>query len=495
MKKGETMSRGGVSDMRAPKTKSNAPFTILIVEDNATDVELMLHALESADLKPLGGDFEMEVRAKAEGALQLLEERAVDLVLTDMMLPGMDGLDLVSRIQRIDPNLPVLVVTRMNAVSLAVDAMRRGAFDYVLKPVNAEDLGVRLHRAIRISEILRRHSVYEQQDRQEFTANSFVGTGDAFERITRSIREASQGHSTVLITGETGTGKGMIARAIHQQSAERDRPFQMIDCTTVPEGIMESELFGHVRGAFTGAIVDKPGLIELANGGSVFLDEIGELPLLLQAKLLHVLEESEVRPVGGTRVRRINTRFIAATNRDLEARVREGTFRKDLYYRLAVVSIRIPPLRERREDIPVIARHLLGRLAQSMSKAQCRFDESAMEVLQSYSWPGNGRELRNVVERMVMLATDDILQAQDVRSLLPQSEAESLGVADPSLATLPYMEAKERALEEFTKSYLRVKLSQHGGVITKAAEDSGIPRQHFSLLMKRFLGSENVENS
>jgi DNA-binding NtrC family response regulator len=488
------MIRSGVSDLRATKTKSKAPFTILIVEDNATDVELMLHALESADLKPLGGDFEMEVRAKAEGALELIGERAVDLVLTDMMLPGMDGLDLVSRIQRIDPNLPVLVVTRMNAVSLAVDAMRRGAFDYVLKPVNAADLGVRLHRAIRISEILRRHSVYEQQDLQQFTANSFVGKGTAFEHITRSIREASQGRSTVLITGETGTGKGMIARAIHQQSSERDRPFQVIDCTTVPEGMMESELFGHVRGAFTGAIVDKPGLIELANGGSVFLDEIGELPLLLQAKLLHVLEESEVRPVGGTRIRRINTRFIAATNRNLEARVREGTFRKDLYYRLAVVLIRVLPLRERREDIPVIARHLLSRLAQSMGKTQCHFDEAAMEVLVSYTWPGNGRELRNVVERMVMLATGDIIQARDVRNMLPQSEAESLGSVDPSLARLPYMEAKERALEEFTKSYLRVKLAQHGGIITKAAEDSGIPRQHFSLLMKRFLGSEDVEN-
>ena len=488
------MIRGGVSDMRATRAKSKAPFTILIVEDNATDVELMLHALESADLKPLGGDFEMEVRAKAEGALELIGERAVDLVLTDMMLPGMDGLDLVSRIQRIDPNLPVLVVTRMNAVSLAVDAMRRGAFDYVLKPVNAEDLGVRLHRAIRISEILRRHSVYEQQERQEFAANSFVGSGAAFEHIMQRICEAARGRLTVLITGETGTGKGIIARAIHQQSPERDRPFQVIDCTTVPDGMMESELFGHVRGAFTGAIADKPGLIELANGGSVFLDEIGELPLPLQAKLLRVLEECEVRPVGGTRVRRINTRFIAATNRNLEARVREGAFRKDLYYRLAVVSIRVPPLHERREDIPIIARHLLNRLAQSMGKAQCHFDQAAMEVLVSYTWPGNGRELRNVVERMVMLATGDIIHARDVRNMLPQSEAESLGSVDPSLATLPYMEAKERALEEFTKSYLRVKLAQHGGVITKAAEDSGIPRQHFSLLMKRFLGSEDIES-
>jgi DNA-binding NtrC family response regulator len=364
----------------------------------------------------------------------------------------------------------------------------------VLKPVNAEDLGMRLHRAIRISEILRRHAVYEQRERQEFEANSFVGSGVAFQHIMRSIREAAQVRSTVLITGETGTGKGMIARAIHQQSPECSRPFQVIDCTTVPDGMMESELFGHVRGAFTGAIADKPGLIELANGGSVFLDEIGELPLLLQAKLLRVLEESEVRPVGGTRVRRINMRFIAATNRNLEVRVREGTFRKDLYYRLAVVSIQVPPLRERREDIPLIARHLLSRLVQSMGKAQCHFDEEAMGVLASYSWPGNGRELRNVVERMVMLATGDIIRARDVRSMLPQNEAESLALVDPSLAILPYMEAKERALEEFTKSYLRVKLTQHGGIITKAAEESGIPRQHFSLLMKRFLGSDGVEN-
>ena len=488
------MTRGGVSEKRPARAKSKVPFTILIVEDNATDVELMLHALESADLKPLGGDFDMEVRATAEGALQLLEERAVDLVLTDMVLPGMDGLDLVSHIQRIDPNLPVLVVTRMNAVPLAVDAMRRGAFDYLVKPINAEDLGVRLHRAIRISEILRRHSVYEQQDRQEFEANSFVGGSTVFAQIMRSIREAAQVRSTVLITGETGTGKGMIARAIHQQSPESDRPFQVIDCTTVPEGMMESELFGHVRGAFTGAISDKPGLIELANGGSVFLDEIGELPLFLQAKLLRVLEESEVRPVGGTRVRRINMRVIAATNRNLEARVREGTFRKDLYYRLAVVSIPVPPLRERLEDIPVIARHLLGRLTKAMGKPQCHFDEEAVRVLVSYSWPGNGRELRNVVERMVMLATGDVIRARDIRSILPQDETQSFVSIDQSLTERPYMEAKERTLEEFTKSYLRLKLAQHGGVITKAAEDSGIPRQHFSLLMKRFLGSEGIEN-
>ncbi len=481
-----------VLDRHLDKRKK-APFTILIVEDNPTDVELMLHALEQADLKPLGGDFDMEVRPTAEGALKLLSEQAVDLVLTDMMLPGMDGLDLVSRIQVIDRNLPVLVVTRMNTVAMAVDAMRRGAFDYVVKPVTAEVLGMRLHRAIRISEILRRHAIYEQAAVHEVEANTLVGASPAFEQIMRRVQEAARVRSTVLITGETGTGKGMIARAIHQQSPERERPFQVIDCTSIPEGMMESELFGHVRGAFTGAIADKPGLIELANGGTVFLDEIGELPVILQAKLLRVLEEGEVRPVGGTRVRRIDMRFVAATNQSLEERVRDGTFRRDLYYRLAVVSIPVPALRERPTDIPVMARHLLMRLAREMGRARCHFEEEALAALVSYGWPGNGRELRNVIERAVMLATDDTIKASDVQALLPQGETDHVAPKHHALSALPYAEAKELAIEDFTKSYLRTKLSQCGGVITKAAESSGIPRQHFSLLMKRFLGAESEE--
>jgi two-component system response regulator AtoC len=476
--------------MRTLDKRSKLPFTILVVEDNPTDIELMLHTLEQADLKPLGGDFEMEVRANAEGALQLLNERSVDLVLTDLMLPGMSGLDLVSRIQAIDPNLPVLVVTRVNSVSQAVDAIRRGAFDYVLKPVNPEDLGIRLHRAIRISEILRRHAVYEQHDRQEYKAQSLVGVSPAFEDVIRGIQTAAQTRSTVLITGETGTGKGLIALAIHQQSQEHNQLFQVIDCTTVPEGMMESELFGHVRGAFTGAVSDKRGLIELANGGTVFFDEIGELPLLLQAKLLRVLEENEVRPVGGTRVRRIDVRFIAATNRNLEEKVREGSFRKDLYYRLAVGQIMVPPLRERREDIPVLARHLLEKLSREFGRTRSHFDEEGLNMLTVYDWPGNGRELRNVIERAMMLGVSDVISATDLRTLLPRMAVESNHGSDSALISLPYMEAKERAIEEFTKTYLEAKLAQHEGVITKAAESSGIPRQHFSLLMKRFLGTE-----
>jgi transcriptional regulator with GAF, ATPase, and Fis domain len=252
---------------------------------------------------------------------------------------------------------------------------------------------------------------------------------------------------------------------------------------------MESELFGHVRGAFTGAVCDKRGLIELANGGTVFFDEIGELPLSLQAKLLRVIEESEVRPVGGTRVRRVDIRFIAATNRNLEERVREGSFRKDLYYRLAVIQIAVPPLRERREDVSVLARHLLGKLSRELGRVRCHFDEEAIQLLTTYDWPGNVRELRNVIERAMMLATGDTITAPNLRPLLPKPAGAS-DASGGSLTSLPYMEAKERAIEQFTKAYLQVKLAECEGVITKAAESSGIPRQHFSLLMKRFFGSE-----
>ena len=467
--------------------KAKAPFTILVVEDNATDVELILHALEQTNLRPAQGVWDMEVCATAEGALKILNERVIDLVLTDMMLPGMTGIELVSRIQSIDRNLPVLVITRMNTVQLAVDAMRSGAFDYILKPVNPDDLETRLHRAIRISEIVRRQALYEQQSEQQPGANGFVGISPAYQSIMRSIREAAKVRATVLISGETGTGKGLVARAIHRESAEHAKPFQVIDCSTIPEGIMESELFGHVRGAFTGAISDKPGLIEMANGGTVFLDEIGELPLPLQAKLLRVLEDNVIRAVGSTRVRRIDLRFIAATNRNLDEQLRQGTFRKDLYYRLAIIPIAVPALRERPEDIPSIARHLLARSGHEMGKPDVYFEPSAMDELIGYRWVGNVRELRNVIERAVMLADDGMISGKEIRALLAPLPTEPSSQSGPLYASLPYMEAKEKALADFTRSYLRAKLAQHEGVITKAADSSEIPRQHFSLLMRKYL--------
>jgi DNA-binding NtrC family response regulator len=381
----------------------------------------------------------------------------------------------------------VLVVTRLKAIQTAVEAMRRGAYDYILKPVNPEDLGVRLHRAMRISEILRFNAAFKRTALQEIYAASLVGDSPALAEIRRLIREAAQTRSTVLITGETGTGKGLIARAIHDQSREREQPYQVIDCTTMPEGMVESELFGHVRGAFTGAIADKPGLIELANGGTVFLDEIGELSLQLQTKLLRVLEENEVRRIGGTRTKHVEMRFIVATNQSLEEKITAGSFRKDLYYRLAVVQIQVPPLRERLEDIAPIAHQLCGQFAREMAK-RCHLDQSAITELTGYSWPGNVRELRNVIERAMLLCTAEALTQDDIQQLLPQrAEIES------SYSTLPYLEAKKRALTDFTVRYLRTKLARNEGRVAKAAEDSGIPRQHFYLLLKRYLGEDKSD--
>lgn len=477
------------------KRGKRVPFTILVVEDDPSDTELTLRALEQADLKALESEIELEVRSTAEGALTLLRERPVDLVLTDMVLPGMDGLDLVSKIQEIERDLPVLVMTRVSSVQSAVDAMRRGAYDYVLKPLNPADLGMRLHKAIRISEILRRHASLERIVRQSAQPESLIGSSAPFQEVLRRVREAAQVRSTVLITGETGTGKGLIARAIHEQSREQDKPYQVIDCTTFPEGIVESELFGHVRGAFTGAIADKPGLIELANGGTVFLDEIGDLPLSLQAKLLRVLEDNEVRPVGGTRSKRVDMRFIAATNQNLDEKVKNGTFRKDLYYRLAVVTIPVPPLRERVEDVPAIARHMLEQFGREMGKRRCYLDPSAMAELTAYSWPGNVRELRNVIERAVMLATSDVITKAEIKALLGTTRQEDAAGGTASYAGLPYMEAKEKVLSDFTSAYLKAKLAMYDGHITKAAEASGIPRQHFSLLMKRYLGRDGSGSS
>lgn len=469
---------------------SSTPFTILIVEDDAGDTEIMLKAVEQADLRAIGGDIWIEIRATAEGALQLLAQQPVDLVLSDMVLPGISGLDLVTKIQEIDRNLPVLIVTRVDEVPAAVEAMRRGAFDYLIKPVNSLDLGMRLHRAVRISEIVRRGVAYQRLFEQEMTTGNMVGTSEMFQDLMQRVRLASQVRSTVLILGETGTGKGMIARSIHEQSRECDKLYQVIDCTTVPESMVESELFGHVRGAFTGAVLDKPGLIELANGGTAFFDEIGELPLPMQAKLLRVLEDSEIRPVGGTRTKRVNLRVIAATNQDLEEKVRTGGFRQDLYYRLAAVEIRVPPLRARPDDIPVLARHLLQRLESEMRRRGCRFDPSAIAELVAYSWPGNVRELRNIIERAVMLAKTECITGAEIKSLLPRRKGLSASIEVSGSPDEPYIQAKKKIVADFTNAYLKVKLTMANGLMTQAAQSSGINLQYFSLLKKRYLSQD-----
>jgi transcriptional regulator with PAS, ATPase and Fis domain len=346
---------------------------------------------------------------------------------------------------------------------------------------------------MRMSEILHQNWALRRMAIPTEGFETLIGVSPAFQNLLRLVKDVAPVRSTALIVGETGTGKELLARAIHNLSPDHDQPYQLVDCTRFPEGMIESELFGHVKGAFTGAVADKMGLLELADGGSVFLDEIADLPLSLQAKLLRVLEEGEVRPVGGTRSKKIDVRFIAATNQDLEARVSRGDFRKDLFYRLNVVTLRVPPLRDRVEDIPLLARHFLIRFAREFGKAVTELHPSAVTDLVVYTWPGNIRELRNVIERAVMLCTGDRLTSKELALLLP-SVAEGSAAAD-SLAgeeylCFPYSEAKEKVLETFTLRYIKGKLAAHGGNVTRAAQDSGVPRQHFQQIMKRYFKND-----
>jgi DNA-binding NtrC family response regulator len=466
---------------------SQKVFTILLVDDNGGDVEMFLRTVEEELPRDEDEQVELVIAARAEGALAILDERRIDLVITDVRLPGLSGIELLKRIQARDRRIPVIIISWVNTVDTAVEAMRCGAFDYVTKPFEKLDLAARIHRAMRISEILFRYE--PPQHSEGLPIKELVGVSPAFQNVTAMIQAAARVQSTTLIIGETGTGKELIARAIHDLSVERNGPFQVVDCTTFSEGTVESELFGHVRGAFTGAVGDKLGLIERGTGGTLFLDEIGDLPLSLQAKLLRVLEEGEMRAVGSVQTKKVSARFIAATNQELTEKVKRNEFRKDLFFRLNVMAIKVPPLRERTEDIPLLARHFIARYSKEFGKYVNDFHPSAVTELVAYSWPGNVRELRNVMERAVMLAKGDRISPHDVIGLLQVTDPRRDNGREDYLS-LPYAKAKEKVLEDFTRRYIKNKLDLHNGNVTHAAQEAGLPRPYFHEIMRRYLKDE-----
>jgi len=469
------------------KTTTEKVFTILLVEDSGGDVEMFLRTVEEELPRDDDERVELVIAARAEGGLKILEERPVDLVITDIRLPGMSGIELLQRIQARDRRIPVIMISWVDTVDTAVEAMRCGAFDYITKPFEKLDLAARIHRAMRISEILFRYEPPQKGEALPF--KELVGISPAFQNMTAMIEAAARVQTTTLIIGETGTGKELIARAIHDRSAERNGPFQVVDCTTFSEGTIDSELFGHVRGAFTGAVGDKLGLLEQGIGGTLFLDEIGDLPLHLQAKLLRVLEEGQVRAVGSVQLKNVRARFIAATNQELIEKVKRNEFRKDLFFRLNVMAIKVPPLRERTEDIPLLARHFITRYAKEFGKPITDLHPSAMTELVAYRWLGNVRELRNVMERAVMLAKGDRISYNDVVGLLQfTDQAQRMQTND--YLSLPYAKAKEKVLEDFSSRYIKSKLDRHQGNVTHAAQEAGLPRSYFHEIMRRYLKEE-----
>ncbi|HPA95063.1 MAG: sigma-54-dependent Fis family transcriptional regulator [Acidobacteria bacterium] len=448
-------------------------MNILIVDDE----EIVRDAL--SDLLRREGFHPQAVRT-GEEALLLLEREEVDVILLDIMLPGMGGFEVLRQIRSRDPDQVVIVVTAYSSIEGAITAMRDGAFHYISKPFKNEEVVLTIRRGLEQRQLTAENRALRAQLGQRFGIDNLIGKSAAMRSVYDLVRLAAPSRSNILVLGESGTGKELVAKAIHHHSHRARGPFITFNSGSMPPDLLESNLFGHVRGAFTGAIANKKGLFQLADGGSIFFDEIGNIPLETQAKLLRVIQEKEFMHVGGVDVIRVDVRIIAATNADLEALVRQGSFREDLFYRLNVITIPLPALRERREDIPLLARHFLARYAAENEKPLREISPAAMELLLDYRWPGNVRELENAIERAVVLSEGETLDV----ALLPAALRRA-----PEEAGAPPLPPEGLSLREAVTTYERKlivrALHAAGGVQKRAAELLRVKPTTLHEMMKR----------
>lgn len=420
-------------------------------------------------------------------AIEGLKKLEPDIVLTDLKMPGKNGMEVLASSLGVNPGVPVILITAFADIPTAVESVKGGAFDFISKPFSSEQLGLVLERALRQKRLFDENKKLKEQLKND-SVQGIVGKSHAIQEICSVIRRVSETDANILITGESGTGKEMVAKAIHELSARKSGPFVAIDCAALPENLLESELYGYEKGAFTSAVSSRQGLFEVAHGGTLFLDEISEIPLSMQAKLLRSVQERQVKRLGSNKLVPIDVRILSATNRDLRRAVQEKTFREDLFYRLNVISLKVPPLRERAGDIPVLASHFLHKFAEVNNKKVTGISAEAMEVLENYSWPGNVRELQNIIERAVVLSDSDRITVGDLPREL------SLAPPLPSSADpLEYREAKERWLAAFERTYLRTLLKVTSGNISKAALKAGIDRKTIHRLLRRY-GLDSEEN-
>jgi DNA-binding NtrC family response regulator len=405
-------------------------------------------------------------------------------------MPGMDGMEILRRAREVDPALPVIVITAFASIESAVAAIKDGAFDYLPKNFSVDQLRVAVERGLRQRDLQLENRNLREQLQGTLGFENLIGRSPAMTKVFELVRKAARSDANILVLGESGTGKELIARAVHANSPRAAQAFVPVDCASLPEQLLESELFGHEKGAFTGAVKSKRGLMEVADRGTLFLDEIGELPLTLQAKLLRVLQERQLRHVGGTSQIDVDVRVVSATNRDLREAVAKGQFREELYYRVNVIAIALPPLRERAGDLKLLAHAFLKRYGGDRVKG---FDDAALEALDGYAWPGNVRELQNVVERACALADGERVTRSDLPDYLLHG-AGTRGPAGagatpptlPSAANLPLKDAKEKWMQVLEASYLRDLLERHGGNVSAAAKDAGIDRKTFHRLINKY---------
>ncbi len=408
-----------------------------------------------------------------------------DLIITDIRMPRCDGFEVLEKAKVCVPQARVVVITGYATVDSAVQAMKEGAYDYLSKPFPIEQLQLTINKALQHIALTEENLLLRAQLQEGLNTDNIIGARGGLQGIFATIGKISNSDASILILGESGTGKEVIARAIHKNSRRSTGPFIPVDCASLPENLLESELFGHERGSFTGANTTKQGLLELAHGGTLFLDELGELTLAMQAKLLRTLEERAIRRVGGNRLINVDIRIVAATNRDLEEAVRRKEFREDLYYRINVITLKLPLLRERQQDIPLLVNHFCKKFAQDMNKKVVGFTPEAMKVMGEYSWPGNIRELRNVVERAISLADSELVEVCDLPQKVINGQKEILPEQE-DLGSLPFHAAKDIWLKRFEIKYLEELLNKHNGNITQAAKSAGIDRKTIHRLINKY---------
>jgi two-component system response regulator AtoC len=448
---------------------------ILIVDDDEVSCRLFEEVLE-------GEGHEVQTAQSGEEALERLRSESYDLLLVDVRMPGISGLDVTRTMRQEQPELPVIVMTAFGSIETTVEAIHEGAFDYVSKPMNLDELKKIVSRALaqRDSQAPAQKSIKQLDDPEQ--QKTVIGRSPAMVEVFKMIARVAPTKSTVLILGESGTGKEVIARSIHRHSTRAQRPFVAVDCGALTETLLESELFGHTRGAFTGAVTDKSGVFQSASGGTCFLDEIGDISPNMQSKLLRVLQEEEVRPVGGREWLKVDVRVLAATNKDLTQLVQNGTFREDLYYRLNVVSIRLPPLRERPEDIDALTPIFIRRYSQLARKHITAISNDALERLKNYSWPGNIRQLENTIEQAVVLSNHPVLTVDD----LPSEVRDGLPPAYDNLEGGQLVVSDMPSLEEIKKRYALYVINRVGGNISRAAKLLDIDRRSLYRMLARW---------
>ncbi len=454
--------------------------TKILVIDDENDMLTLLHRILSSQ-----SHYEVTTSNDPKKAINLIEKHKYQVIITDLKMPNIDGMQILEIAKSKNPEVAVIMITAYGTIESAVEATKKGAFDYITKPFRKDRILQVMEQAIKWQKVREENSYLKKELMEKSGYPSLLGHSPIMLKLKEQIAKVAKTTVTVLITGESGTGKELVARSIHAQSSRSDKPFVPINCSAIPEHIMESEFFGHVKGSFTGAIKDKKGVVEEANGGTLFLDEIGDLPLGLQAKLLRLLQEGEYKPVGSNNIKKVDVRYIAATNQNLEEKIQKGEFREDLYYRLNVINIHIPPLRERKEDIPLLVNHFIKKYNIIHGKAITSVTEEAMEAMLNYHWPGNVRELQNTIERGIIMAAKDILTIDDIfhsnTSILPSTKKNDF----ESLFDLPFKEAKEKILTEFQTRYLLKFLTKNDGNITRTAEECGLKRQYIYKLLKK----------